>query len=175
METWVGLLRGINVGSGRAVPMADLRTLAERLGWDEVRTYIQSGNLVFKADGNPESLARHLGSALAEVYPFPIPILVRSAACWASLASDTPFGGWSDPKQLSATLLGGVPGPSAWAALEPWKDGNDEIELSGDRVWVKTPGGYGNTKFTNAFLEKKLGLAATTRNRATVDAILGML
>jgi uncharacterized protein (DUF1697 family) len=155
--------------------MGDLRALAESLGWTRCQTYIQSGNLVFEAEGDPAALARTLEAALAVRFAFPIPVLVVTAVRWAEVAADRPFGGWSDPKQLSVTLLEGVPGPDKWASLAPWKDGGDEIELAGDRVWVKTPGGYGNTKFTNSFLEKKLGLRATTRNRATVDALLSMV
>jgi uncharacterized protein (DUF1697 family) len=162
--------------------MADLRSLAEGLGWAGVRTYIQSGNLVFSVVETPggtaplpADLATDLERALAGRYPFPIPFLVRTADQWAALAADRPFGGWSDPKQLSVTLLEGPPDPSAWAALAPWRVGDDEIELAGDRVWVKTPGGYGRTKFTNDFLERKLGRRATTRNRATVEALADLL
>ena len=176
----LALLRGINVGPGRAVPMADLRTLAGDLGWTSVRSYIQSGNLIFHLpDGTPEGvsdLASRLEAALATRYPFPIPVLVRTADQWRELAADRPFGGWSDPKQLSVSLLSGIPNPATWAALAPWSEEDDAIELVGDRVWVKTPtAGYGNTKFTNAWLEKKLGLRATTRNRATIDALLGLV
>ena len=175
MTTFIALLRGINVGAGRAVPMADLRTLCSSLGWNNPRTYIQSGNLVFDADGEGAGLAASLETALAARYPFSIPVLVRSAPQWRTLAADQPFSGWSDPKQLSVTLLDGEPTPAAWAALAPWTDGGDAIERIGDRVWVKSPGGYGETRFSNAWLEKKLGLRATTRNRSTVDTILGML
>jgi len=173
--TFVALLRGINVGPGRSVPMADLRTLCQGLGWRNVRTYIQSGNVVFEAEGNDSLLFGELEKALGERYPFPIPVLIRSEGEWRELAADRPFGGWSHPKQLSATLLDGVPDPHKWQALAPWREADDEIELIGDRVWVKTPGGYGVTKFSNTFLEKKLGRRATTRNRATVEALLGMV
>ena len=174
MGTLVALLRGINVGAGRQVAMADLRDLASGLGWTGARTYLQSGNLVFDADGDPAALGRALEEALGRRYPFPVPVLVRTADGWADAAADRPFGGWSDPKQLSVTLLERAPDPGAWAALAPWVDGDDGIEIFGDRVWVKTPGGYGKTKYHNAFLEKKLGLRATTRNRATVEALLAL-
>jgi len=168
---FVALLRGINVGSGRGVSMADLRGLCESLGWTDVRTYIQSGNVVFRASGDEGDLAMALETALATRYSFPIPVLVRSAARWLELAADRPFDGWADPKQLSVTLLSGGAEVATWATLSPWADGDDAIELIGDRVWVRTPHGYGQTKFHNAFLEKKLGLRATTRNRATVDTL----
>ena len=170
--TFVALLRGINVG-GRSVPMAALTGLCESLGWTNVRTYIQSGNVVFDADA--EAFAGNLESLLTERFSFPIPVLVRNADQWRALAADLPFGGWSHPKQLSVTLLESVPEAAAWQALSPWRNADDEIEWIGDRVWVKTPGGYGETKFNNAFLEKKLGVRATTRNRATVEALLEML
>jgi len=157
--------------------MADLRAHAEALGWKDPRTYIQSGNLVFEApDGSdPRALAEALEGRLTPRYPFPVPVLVRGASAWRSLAADRPFDGWSDPKQLSVTVLDAAPNPAAWAALAPWRIDDDRIELLGDRVWVMTPGGYGETKFTNAWLEKKLGRRATTRNRATVDALLAFL
>jgi len=172
MTAYVALLRGINVGPGRAVAMADLRSLAEGLGWQAVRSYIQSGNLVFDAAGPEVSLAAALEATLALRYTFPIPVLVRSAERWCELVADRPFGGWRDDKQLSLTLLEAPPDPAVWAALEPKGEGQDAIELIGDRVWVKTPtAGYGKTRFNNAWLEKKLGRRATTRNRGTVDAI----
>lgn len=170
----VALLRGINVGSGRSVPMADLRALCEGLGWRNVRTYIQSGNVVFEADPGSDP-AGTLERALAGRYSFDIPVLVRTADQWRTLAADAPFGGWSHPKQLSVSLLDSAPDADRWQTLAPWRDGDDEIELVDDRVWVKTPGGYGVTKFHNTFLEKKLGRRATTRNRATVEAVLNLL
>ena len=177
--TYVALLRGINVGAGRAVPMADLRALCEGLGWTKVRTYIQSGNLVFdqgSSDGNEAALGLSLETALASRYSFAIPVLVRSGPRWRELTADRPFGGWSDAKQLSVSLLDRVPSATAWQTLAPWRDGDDAIELIGDRVWVKSAtAGYGKTKFHNTWLEKKLGLRATTRNRASVEALMGML
>jgi uncharacterized protein (DUF1697 family) len=156
--------------------MADLRALAAGLGWKEVATYIQSGNLVFSLEEvRPGDAASALEAALAGRYSFPIPVLVRTEDQWRTLAADRPFGGWSDPKQLSVTLLDGVPDPEDWAVLAPWKVGDDEIELIGDRVWVKTPGGYGRSKYTNDVIERKLKRRATTRNRATVEALLDLL
>jgi uncharacterized protein (DUF1697 family) len=173
---FVALLRGINVGVGRGVAMADLKDVCAGLGWTNVRTYIQSGNVVFEALGDESGLAAGLEAVLAARYAFAIPVLVRSDDRWRELAADRPFEGWTDAKQLSVTLLDGPPDPDAWSKLAPWRDQNDAIELCGDRVWVKTPtAGYGKTKFHNAWLEKQLGRRATTRNRATVDALLGWL
>lgn len=175
-RTWVALLRGINVGAGRAVPMNDLKQLCRTLGWTNVRTYIQSGNVLFEAQGEEASLASALEEALGWVYTFAIPVVVRSDDRWRELAADRPFGGWSDPKQLSVSLLDRAPDAAVWAALAPWSQADDAIERIGDRVWVKTPtAGYGKTKFHNAWLEAKLGCRATTRNRATVDALAGLL
>jgi len=171
---FVALLRGINVG-GRSVPMAALRDLCESLGWTKVRTYIQSGNIIFEAQGPASVHAAALETALSAHYSFPIPVMVRDADQWRVLAADRPFGGWSDLKQLSLTLLDGPPAADHWQTLSPWREGDEEIELIEDRVWVKTPGGYGVAKFNNTFLEKKLKTRATTRNRATVEALLAML
>ena len=172
--TFVALLRAINV-AGRSVPMADLRALCEDLGWRNVRTYIQSGNVVFEADQDEAALSLGLRTAMAAKYPFPVPVMVGSADRWRELAADKPFGGWTHPKQLSVSLLSSAPEAAAWAGLSPWKEAGDEIELIGDRVWIKTPGGYGVNPYSNAFLEKKLKREATTRNRATVDALLAMI
>jgi len=172
--TFVALLRAVNV-AGRSVPMADLRALCASLGWTGVRTYIQSGNVVFEADADASKLAEALKTALAANYPFPIPVMVRSADRWRELAADAPFDGWTHPKQLSVTLLSSPPDAEAWAALAPYRDHDDEIALIGDRVWIKSLGGYGETLYSNAFLEKKLRRDATTRNRATVEALLAML
>ena len=84
------LLRAVNVG-GRKLPMADLRTLCGGLGWENVRTYIQSGNIVFDAEGKADSLERELETAIEKEFALDVPVIVRSAAQWDKIVAANPF------------------------------------------------------------------------------------
>ena len=82
--TYIGLLRGINVGGHNKIPMADLRTLVATMGWSQVQTYIQSGNLVFTAAGAPAAIEDQLEQAIERHFALSIPVLVRAAADWTT-------------------------------------------------------------------------------------------
>src|SRR6185436_8585513 len=88
---FVALLRGINVGGNKRVPMADLRNLATKLGWGKVATYIQSGNLVFVSSGSSAALEAALETALARHFGFSVEVIVRGATAWSAYARGTPF------------------------------------------------------------------------------------
>src|ERR1043166_8944740 len=90
MGRMVALLRAVNVG-GRKLPMADLRALGAGFGWKDVETYIQSGNLVFSATGEPEVIEKRLERAIEAQFRLHVPVIIRTAAQWAGHAADNPF------------------------------------------------------------------------------------
>src|SRR5690349_10681340 len=90
MGRMVALLRAVNVG-GRKLPMAELRALCEEIGWEDVATYIQSGNVVFATAGQAEAIEQRLEEAIAKRFGLDVPVIVRSAAEWAKLAAGNPF------------------------------------------------------------------------------------
>ena len=174
MPVHVLLLRGINVSGRNRVPMADLRALVTALGYEDVATYVQSGNLVCSGRGGPDRAAAQVADALARELDVTVPVVGRSAAHWAHVVATNPLARLEDdPKKLHVTFLDGVPDPArvadladAAAAFAP-----ERLEVVGAEVFLHCPGGYGETPLSNAFLEKRLGRVATTRNWRTVGAL----
>lgn len=173
MTSWVALLRGVNVGGVR-LGMADLRRLVTDLGHQDVKTYLQSGNVVFgSAVDDAEALARGIERALADELGLTVPVLVRSAGGLAAVAGGNPYAGHEDdPTRLLVAFLATAPEPSAVAALTVPAGETVAFTFTGREVFLHYPdGGYGRSKFTNAYLEKKLGVIATTRNWRSVRAL----
>jgi uncharacterized protein (DUF1697 family) len=170
---YVALLRGVNVGSTR-LAMADLRRLVTELGHTDVRTYLQSGNVVFAAPATDEAtLSRGIERALADRVGLTVPVLVRSAAELAAVVDASPYAGrQDDPTRLLVAFLSAAPTAATVAALAVPAGENVAYEVVGREIHLHFPdGGYGRTKFTNAYLEKKLGVTATTRNWKSVRAL----
>ena len=111
MTTFVALLRSINVGGRNRVLMADLVSLVESLGFDDVETYVQSGNVVFSGSGTPRSAAQAIEAAITDQLGLEVPVIVRSAKQLSGLLEVNPFlRSGADPKHLHVTLLAGPPG-----------------------------------------------------------------
>ncbi len=173
MTRWVALLRGVNVGSVR-VGMADLRRLVTGLGHQDVQTYLQSGNVVFGSTvRDAEALAGGIERALADELGLTVPVLVRSARELAAVAGGNPYADREDdPTRLLVAFLATAPEPSAVAALTVPAGEPAAFTVTGREVFLHYPaGGYGRSRFTNAYLEKKLGVVATTRNWRSVRAL----
>ncbi|MFI7606729.1 DUF1697 domain-containing protein [Micromonospora sp. NPDC049366] len=173
MTVYVALLRGVNVGSTR-LAMADLRRIVTDLGHADARTYLQSGNVVFASDVRDAGrLAAGLERALADDLGLTVPVLVRSARELAALADGNPYAAREDdPTKLLVAFLASTPKPAVVDALTV-PDGEEvNFTVTGREVYLHYPkGGYGRSKFTNAYLEKKLGVVATTRNWRSVRAL----
>jgi len=173
MTRYVALLRGINVGGRTRVAMADLRRLALDLGHTQVETYVQSGNLLFGSPaGKPARLAGELERRIAKDLGVSVTVLVRTGDDLARVVAANPFlGGSADPAKLHVTFLAAAPDPERGAQLEAPAGQPDQLSLAGREVYLHTPNGYGRSKLSNAFLEKRLGVAATTRNWKTVGRL----
>ena len=164
------LLRGINVGGHHKVPMADLRALLTDLGYQRVRTYIQSGNVVL--DGPGDDLVPRVQAALRDRLGFAVPVLTRTAADLAPLAAGHPLRvtGALD-KHLYVAFLSGVPDPAAVAALDPDRSPPGRFLVAGREVFLHFPGGSAHSKLTADWLDRRLAVTSTWRNQATVRAI----
>lgn len=165
MPVWVGLLRAVNVG-GRKLPMADVLRVVGEIGGADARTYLQSGNVVFSSS---KRVASGLSAALSAAAGFDVPVLLRSAADLAAVVAGQPLSG--PESAWHVTFLAAKP---AAVALDPSAYGEDSFAVDRLTVYLRTPGGYGRTKLTNAFFERKLGVVATTRNWRTVCALAEM-
>ncbi|MGV3503133.1 MAG: DUF1697 domain-containing protein [Adhaeribacter sp.] len=177
METYIALLRGINVSGHKPVPMQALKALFENLDFQQVRTYIQSGNVVFRAEkADPAALAARVEEKIAAQFGFHVPVLVRRAAEIQQALDRNPFlqQPGVEPDKLHVTFLADEPEPERSSKLAGGNYGADQYHISEREVFLYCPQGYGNTKLHNAFLETKLGRQATTRNLKTVRQLLGM-
>jgi uncharacterized protein (DUF1697 family) len=156
-------LRSVNVG-GRKVPMADLRAVFEELGYTDVRTYIQSGNVVFDAkSGNPARIRSLIESELKSEFRMEIAVLLRTPSELGKIVKRNPFD-----ENAYVTFLDKAPARKLVEAIDPAAFAPDEFVVDGLEVFVRCPNGYGRTKINNAFFERKLATKATTRNWNTV-------
>ena len=172
MTSHIALLRGINVGAN-TLKMERLREVFAELGFAGVRTYVQSGNVLFGAKGTPAGLSATIEEKLRGETRLPVSVIVRTPAQLQRIIDANPFlrEEGVDPRKLHVTFLAGAASKSGRAALAAVKSGADSWHAAGDVVYLHCPGGYGRTKLTNARIEK---LLATTRNWATVTALYEM-
>jgi uncharacterized protein (DUF1697 family) len=178
MEHYVTILRGINVSGHKKIRMADLSKLYESLDLTNVRTYIQSGNVVFESiQGKPDKLVRDIEHEIQKRYGFDVPVLVRTRAEIGTAIRANPFlkEAGIDASKLHLTFLERAPEKSAVRKFDPGSLGQDRYSIKDAYVYLYCPGGYGKTKLSNTFLEKKLGVRATTRNWKTVNVLNDLL
>lgn len=177
MTQYLSILRGINVSGHRKLPMKELKALYGSLGFTEVQTYIQSGNAVFRASGTAAKLAEQIEEAIRAQYGYEVPVIVVTQQELRAIVEENPFLGERDIEtdKLHVTLLAEKPGNEAAAKLVDIDYSPDRFVLSGKAVYLYCPGGYGNTKLSNAFFENKLKVKATTRNWKTMNTLLDMM
>jgi len=176
-DVHVALLRGINVGGKNRLPMKDLVAMFLDDGCLQVRTYIQSGNVVFRAP--PARVLRipaAIAKALSARFGFSVPVVTRTAAEIRAIARGNPFlRTGADTKSLHVAFLAGWPSPASVAKLDPARSPPDEIVLRGREIYLRLPNGVARSKFTNAYFDGKLGTTSTVRNWATVLALVELL
>lgn len=174
MSQYISLLRGINVGGQKAIRMADLSTLYQSLGYEKVITYVQSGNVLFRSPEQVSSkLVAQIEQSIEQKFGFSVPVLVREAVSFLEILKNNPFVNERhvNPVDLYVTFLFQAPAAASLARLEVPKEGMDEFVVWKDVVYLFCPHGYGRTKLSNTFFERKLGVPATTRNWKTVRAL----
>ncbi len=169
---WVALLRGVNVGGGNRLPMADLRAAFTRLGWRDVQSYIASGNLVFAADGTAERLAKDLGVLLRTDFGLDVPVLVLAERDLIDARTACPFTP-DDPRHVHIGFLYNDAAPDE-ALIASLKAPSEHLVIAGRVVYLFAPDGIGRSKLAEK-LEKAVGAPLTARNLRTVDALAAML
>ena len=170
MTSWVALLRGVNVGGHRRVPMATLRTVFESLGHANVVTYIASGNVVFDSPKRAtRALADELEIAILEEFGFEVDVVVRSAAEMATVVAQNPFRKASAiPKELLYAAFPAQPIAGTDLSIDR-SFAPDEFSVGRFAIYLHRPAGFSQpTKLTDAFLSKVAGSPVTTRNWNTV-------
>lgn len=176
MRTWIALLRGINVGGRNAIPMATLATTFESAGCRAVRTYIQSGNVVFCSSATSmESLRQSLGDAVEARFGFRPGILLLSEDEFRLAFSNNPFlDALAEPKSLHFFFLDSPPRSPDLAGIESLALPTERFLLKNSVFYLHAPDGFGRSKLAAA-VERKLGEPATARNVATVQKLLEMV
>jgi uncharacterized protein (DUF1697 family) len=165
----IALLRGINVGGHNKIPMAELRALCGDLGWTDVQTYIQSGNLIFRAAGEVRELEKALEGAIERRFGLEIPVMVRAASEWSCYLNGNPFPEASqrEPNLVMLALSKAPPRQDAVAALVERAAGGERIVQVDDALWIHFAGGAARSKLAPALLDRLVGSPVTTRNWRT--------
>ncbi|SMG48820.1 Uncharacterized conserved protein, DUF1697 family [Marivirga sericea] len=175
MSNKLAILRGINVGGKRKILMADLKSLCEKLGWKEVSTYIQSGNVIFKSEKENEDLGKELTDGVLEQFGFEVPVLVRNSEEFQNSIEKNPFyNSQADITKLHLTFLKENPQDEDLQQIKLLGCEPDQFAVDGKDVFIYCEGKYHQSKLTNNFFEKKLKVGATTRNWKTVLKLLDL-
>lgn len=172
-QKYIALLRGINVGGHNKIPMAELRSLCAQIGLQNTESYIQSGNLVFSSAGISGELEDGLEQAIHQRFGFSVPVIVRSARQWRSIAANNPFPGISDksPNLVMLGLCKGIPSVDSGQKLLDYAKLNERVELVDNHLWIHFPNGVGRSKITPAVLDRIAGSVVTMRNWRTVQKL----
>jgi uncharacterized protein (DUF1697 family) len=164
----IALLRGINLGGNKKVEMARLRALFEELGHDDVRTYVNSGNVVF---GGRKRSEKALEAALVEEFGFDIPVVIRSQDELADVVAANPLRKVaSDPAKHLVVFCGA----KASTDLDPADFAPETFRVRGREIYLWAPGGIGNSPLANLLVAKPVGKKSTARNWRTVEKLLAL-
>jgi len=162
---WVALLRGVNLGARNKVPMAKLRTLLEDAGYENVRTYIASGNVLLDGPAGKKKLASDLERLVLDSFGVTTAVILRKPQELAAAVDAHPF---DDPSETHVAFLAARPAKSAATRLE---DVDPDAVLAGAELYLRLPRGVHGSRLSNARIESLLGVAATLRNWRTVVAL----
>jgi len=166
--TYIVLLRGINVSGKNKIPMADLRDLLNSLQFQNVQTYIQSGNIILESDKSKTAIGEIIKEGILSKFGFDIPIIVRTTPEWQKAIENYPFS-LENEKIVAFTFLDRK---SEIKEIEINNIGEDQYKINGDVVYLSCPSTFAKTKISNNLLEKKLQVIATTRNLRTTLKLL---
>lgn len=174
VHRYVALLQGINVGGRHKVGMEDLRELLGSLGHAEVETYLQSGNALFTSTREDMTgLGLEIQEQLRSRLGTDVKVLVRTPAELAGIVASNPFpAAVAEPSKLHVAFLSAMPDADNLAKIDPSQFEPDELRVGGQAVYLWYPNGAGRSRLTNAVLERRLGVTATTRNWNTVMKLL---
>ena len=174
MNTYIVLLRGINVGGHKKIRMAELRELLIKSGFEDVRTYIQSGNVILQSsEGENAIIDKMVHQAIQSHFGFDVPIITRTQNELKRIFAACPF---SEEKKVSSyfVLLSDIPSTKLVDEVMKIKYENEEFHIIDDCLYFYSSVGYGRTKFNMNSFEKKLNVKATSRNYKTMVKLIVM-
>lgn len=177
MKTYISLLRGINVSGKNLIKMEALRAMYENLGFSDVATYVQSGNVVFRTgEAAFETIAEQINHQIKKKFGFDVPVLVMDPGRLKQIVASNPFAGnqEKDPIFMHVTFLASAPDLRGFSKLSAKLVAGEELCIKENAVYLYCPFGYGRTKLNNTNIESALKTSATTRNWKTTAELLRM-
>jgi uncharacterized protein (DUF1697 family) len=171
MQTYIALLRGINVGGHNKNPMPALKNAFTEINCKNIRTYIQSGNVVFEYSRiGPAIISERIHKKIEETFGCDVPVIIRTPEKLQSIISSNPFlkekGIASDKRYV--LFFSDTPHKNAADAMSNYQFADDRFVIAGNTLYLYCHNGYGRTKLNAAFFESKLKIAVTARNLKTV-------
>ena len=165
MPVYLSILRGINVSGKNKIKMEALKAMYKSLGFNNITTYIQSGNVVFESKPSI-NLAQEIEKKIADTFQFNVPVIIRTKEEINKVNAQNPFLNQVniEADKLHVTYLSQLPSKESISTISTFNFSPDEFIIVGKEVYVYCPNGYGKTKLNNTFFEKKLKVQATTRN-----------
>lgn len=168
MKKYIVLLRGINVSGKNKLPMAELRELLKDLQFENVQTYIQSGNVILESNKTKSEACQKIKDGIFNKFGYDVPVLIRTPQEWKEIIEKYPFSNENE-KIVAFTFLDRT---TSETEIEIKGIKEDQYKIAGDVVYLNCPSGFGKTKLTNNTIEKKLSVVATTRNYKTTLKLL---
>ena len=175
MPRHIVLLRGINIGSRNRISMPELRAALEDAGFEDVRTYVQSGNVVLESRAKSESVRRKVEQVIAERFGLDVEVVVRTRAELAAVVKRNPLGKVAkDPKRHQVTFLSAKLDGAVEKKLSSLAAYGEEFAVIGREVYAWHPAGAARSRLWTELAGKRLGVTATSRNWTTVETLLAM-
>ena len=174
MNTYIALLRGINVGGHKKVPMAELRELLIASGFENVKTYIQSGNIILQSLlSDKDKIESSIQKSIIDHFKFEVPVIAKTRQELEVIFDTCPFSG--EKKENSYfVLLSAIPKTELVDVVSEITFKNEEFVIINDCLYLHSSIGYGNSKFNMNSFEKKLKVKATSRNYKTMVKLIAM-
>ncbi len=176
MPVFLSILRGINVGGQKKIEMPALKALYAELGFQNIRNYIQSGNIIFEAEETP-NMAHKIEEKIIQKFHFYVPVLIRNFTELSGLITKNPFLQTKEimVDKLHLTFLAEEPSSEDITAVSKLDFTPDRFQITKKAIYLYCPNGYGKTKLNNTFWENKLKTIATTRNWNTVTQLYNLM
>ena len=170
----IALLRGINVGGKNRLPMKELAALFVDAGCEDVRTYIQSGNVVFRTGpAGGEEISTVISASILSRFGYRIPVVTRTARAFQEIVRANPFlEAGAEADKLHVMFLAELPDGAHVEALDPDRSPGDEFAVMGREIYLHCPNGVARSKLTNSYFDSRLSTTSTTRNWRTTLKLL---
>lgn len=169
---YISILRGINVSGQKIIKMTELKSLYILLGFRNIVTYIQSGNVIFETSHQNEADIKYkIEEAIEQKFNFKVPVLIRTNSEIRRIIKNCPFKNVNfteNGTKLAVTFLSSIPSKESVLEIQKYAIAPEKLVVIGREIYLYYPNGFGKTKLTNILFEKKLSLKASTRNWKSV-------